>query len=131
MRNLFAFCNIKYLKLWFSDYTYICTKWILKRNGKYRCGNHKKRQNECKADMNWTITPLIDTNGNCLVLTSDGSNVNVKNDLGASNQRWLLSKELSNSSECKVIMKNIIREMDVYYSIPHHAKKNVLHLSIY
>ena len=80
--------------------------------------------------MNWTITPLIDTNGNCLVLTSDGSNVNVKNDLGATNQRWLLSKELSNSSECKVIMKNIIREMDVYFSIPNQAKKNAHHESL-
>ena len=80
----------------------------MKRNGKYRCGNHKKGQNECKADMNWTVTPLIDTNGNGLVLTSDGNNVMVTNDIGATNQRWLLSKELSISSESKVV---IYREM--------------------
>ena len=58
--------------------------------------------------MNWTVTPLIDTNGNGLVLTSDGNNVMVTNDIGATNQRWLLSKELSISSESKVV---IYREM--------------------
>ena len=88
----------------YLEYTYICTKWILKRNGKYRCGNHKQEPNECKADMNWTVTPLIDTNGNGLVLTSDGNNVMVTNDIGATNQRWLLSKELSISSESKVVI---------------------------
>ena len=76
----------------------------MKRNGKYRCGNFKKEQNECKADMNWTITPLIDTNGNGLVLTSDGNNIMVSNDIGATNQRWLLSKELSVLSESKVML---------------------------
>ena len=54
--------------------------------------------------MNWTITPLIDTNGNGLVLTSDGNNVMVSNDIGATNQRWLLSKELSILSESKVML---------------------------
>ena len=80
-------CNI-------SEYTYICTKWILKRNGKYRCGNF--------GDINWTITPLIDTKGNGLVLSSDGKNVVVKNDISASNQCWLLSKQSSSLSGVKV-----------------------------
>jgi hypothetical protein len=77
-----------------SEYTYICTKWILKRNGKYRCGNF--------GDINWTITPLIDTDGNGLVLSSDGKNAIVKNDISASNQRWLLSKKSSNLTDLKV-----------------------------
>ena len=63
--------------------------------------------------MNWTITPLIDTNGNGLVLTSDGNNVIVKNDIGATNQRWMLSKELSNTSECKVEPYSNFRFLDI------------------
>ena len=60
--------------------------------------------------MNWTITPLIDTNGNGLVLTSDGNNVMVSNDIGATNQRWLLSKELSILSESKVMLYRQIKK---------------------
>ena len=73
-----------------------------------------KRQKQCEADMNWAITPLIDTNGNGLVLTSDGNHVIVKNDIGASNQRWLLSKEVSSSSECKVNLKDTLNISEQY-----------------
>ena len=97
------------------DYTYICTKWVLKRNGRYRCGDFKRHSNEGEQDTNWTITPLIDTNGNGLVLSSDGTNVTVNNDIGASNQRWLLSKEMSNTHQPKVL--NLIQLQELFPKI--------------
>ena len=54
--------------------------------------------------MTWSITPLIDTTGNGLVLSSDGKYVTVKNDIGAPDQLWVLTNPISDSSQSKVIL---------------------------
>ena len=73
-------------------------------NSRYEYSVSEKQEYD-ESLHNWTITPMIDTsNGNGLVLSSQGTHVIVKKDIGSRKQRWALNKKLSSSSKSRVII---------------------------